>query len=439
MNNKKILIALGIIGLTSSSIASAETAQENWNAKFQSTYVWQKDEAFHSPYASVNSLSSDAHKSYSFTATVALGVRLWQGSELYLNPEVSQGVAFSNLTGLGGFTNGELARTSGAKPVLYHARLFLRQTWGLGGGTEEVESGANQLAGHVDKNRVVMTLGNVSVLDIFDNNIYSHDPRTQFLNWAIMTHGAYDYAADARGYSWGAALEYMGDDWAVRAGRFIQPKEPNLLKLDPDIFEHYGDQIEIEHAHEVDGKPGKLRLLAFRNHTKMSRYQDALNLSALSATTPDINQVRYGNQNKVGIALNLEQEINADIGLFGRAMWADGKTETYAFTEIDHSLSGGVLIKGTRWKRADDTVGLAFAVNGLSNAHRHYLAAGGIGFFLGDGQLNYKSEDILEAFYNVKVAKYAWLTLDLQHIQNPAYNADRGPVNFAGVRLHTEF
>ena len=245
MNNKKILIALGIIGLTSSSIASAETAQENWNAKFQSTYVWQKDEAFHSPYASVNSLSSDAHKSYSFTATVALGVRLWQGSELYLNPEVSQGVAFSNLTGLGGFTNGELARTSGAKPVLYHARLFLRQTWGLGGGTEEVESGANQLAGHVDKNRVVMTLGNVSVLDIFDNNIYSHDPRTQFLNWAIMTHGAYDYAADARGYSWGAALEYMGDDWAVRAGRFIQPKEPNLLKLDPDIFEHYGDQIEI--------------------------------------------------------------------------------------------------------------------------------------------------------------------------------------------------
>jgi high affinity Mn2+ porin len=256
MNTKKVLITLGIIGLASSSIASAETAQENWSAKFQSTYVWQKEEAFHSPYSSVNSLSSDAHKSYSFTATAALGVRLWQGSELYLNPEVSQGVAFSDLTGLGGFTNGELARTSGAKPVLYRARFFLRQTWGLGGGTEEVESGANQLAGNVDKNRVVMTLGNVSVLDIFDNNIYSHDPRSQFLNWSIMTHGAYDYAADARGYSWGGALEYDIDHWAVRAGRFIQPKEPNLLKLEPNIFEHYGDQIEIEHAHEIDGKPG---------------------------------------------------------------------------------------------------------------------------------------------------------------------------------------
>ena len=439
MNNKKVITILSIIRLTTSSIASAETSQEDWNAKFQSTYVWQKDAAFHSAYSSVNSLSSDAHKSYSFTATAAFGVRLWQGSELYLNPEVSQGVAFSNLTGLGGFTNGELARTSGANPTFYRARFFLRQIWGLGGESEEIKSDANQLAGNVDKSRVVVTLGNISVLDIFDNNIYSHDPRTQFLNWSIMTHGAYDYAADARGYSWGAALEYDSDHWAIRAGRFIQPEEPNLLKLDPHIFEHYGDQIEIEHVHEIDGKPGKLKLLAFRNHTKMSRYQDALNLGASTATTPDLNQVRFSNQDKVGLGLNLEQQIYPDIGLFGRAMWADGKTETYAFTEIDHSLSGGLLIKGNSWKRADDTVGLAFAVNGLSNAHRRYLAVGGIGFFLGDGQLNYKSEDILEAFYNIKVARYAWVTLDLQHIQNPAYNADRGPVNFAGIRLHTEF
>ena len=439
MNNKKLITIFSIIGLTTSSIASAETSQEDWDAKFQSTYVWQKDAAFHSPYSSVNSLSSDAHKSYSFTATAALGIRLWQGGELYLNPEVSQGVAFSNLTGLGGFTNGELARTSGAIPTFYRARFFLRQIWGLGGESEEIKSDANQLAGNVDKNRVVMTLGNISVLDIFDSNIYSHDPRTQFLNWSIMTHGAYDYAADARGYSWGAALEYDTDHWAVRAGRFIQPKEPNLLKLDPNILEHYGNQIEIEHAHEIGGKPGKLKLLVFRNHTKMSRYQDALNLGVLTATAPDLNQVRFSNQDKVGIGLNLEQEINADIGLFGRAMWADGKTETYAFTEIDRSLSGGVLIKGNSWERTDDTVGLAFAVNGLSNAHRDYLAAGGIGFFLGDGQLNYKNEDILETFYNVKVAKYTWVTLDLQHIQNPAYNADRGPVNFAGIRLHTEF
>ncbi len=433
------MIILSSAGLLFSILASAEVATEDWNAKFQSTYVWQKNAAFNSPYSSVNSLSSDAHKSYSFTATAALGIRLWQSGELYLNPEVAQGVAFSNLTGLGGFTNGELARTSGPHLTLYRARAFLRQTWGLGGGLEDMESGANQLASSVDKNRVVLTIGNLSVLDIFDNNNYSHDPRSQFLNWAIMTYGAYDYAADARGYSWGAALEYRRDNWAVRAGRFIQPKEPNQQALDPNILQHYGDQIEVEHAHEIDGRPGKLKLLVFHSHVKMSRYQDALNLSALTATTPDINQVRFSDQDKYGIGLNLEQEINSDIGMFARAMWADGKTETYAFTEIDQSFSGGILIKGSRWQRADDTVGLAFAINGLSNLHRQYLAAGGLGFFLGDGQLNYKSENILEAFYSIKLNKYAWLTLDLQHIQHPAYNADRGPVNFGGVRLHTEF
>lgn len=195
-------------------------------------------------------------KSYSFTATAAFEVSLWQGSELYLDPEVAQGVAFSKLTGLGGFTNGELARTSGAELTLYRARLFLRQTWGLGGDSEEVQSGANQLAGLVDKHRVVLTAGNISVSDIFDSNVYNHDPRTQFMNWAIMTHGAYDFAADARGYSWGAILEYVQEDWAVRAGRFIQPKVPNQLKLDSKFFEYYGDQVEIEHTHTLSGQPG---------------------------------------------------------------------------------------------------------------------------------------------------------------------------------------
>lgn len=434
--NKILLMS---VGLLFSTITKAEIVQEDWNAKFQSTYVWQKDAAFHSAYASTNSLSQDSHKSYSFTATAAFGVRLWQGAELYLDPEVAQGVAFSNLTGLGGFTNGELARTSGAKPTLYRARLFLRQTWGLGGDTEKVESDANQLAGLVDKHRVVLTAGNMSVSDIFDGNIYNHDPRTQFMNWSIMTHGAYDYAADSRGYSWGAVLEYFQDNWVVRAGRFIQPKEPNQLKLDTKVFEHYGDQIEIEHAHKLLEQPGKLRLLAFHNHTKMSRYEDALELSTQTSALPDINLVRSGDQSKYGLGLNLEQAISENIGVFMRAMWADGRTETYAFTEIDHSLSGGTLIKGNAWHRPDDKIGLAFAINGLSKAHQEYLTAGGQGFFLGDGNLNYQTENIIEVFYNLKLNKLAWLSVDYQHIDNPGYNADRGPVNFAGLRLHTEF
>ncbi len=437
--NKKTLKLVIIVGLVFPAIAKAEIAQEDWNAKFQSTYVWQKDATFHSPYASTNSLSADAHKSYSFTATAAFGVRLWSGAEIYLDPEVSQGVAFSNLTGLGGFTNGELARTSGANPTFYRARLFLRQTWGLGGDTEEVVSDANQLAELVDKHRFVLTAGNMSVSDIFDGNSYNHDPRTQFMNWSIMTHGAYDYAADSRGYSWGAVIEYFQDDWAIRAGRFIQPKEPNQLKLDTKLFEHYGDQIEIEHAHDLLGQPGKLRLLAFHNHTKMSSFDDALDLGTQTSATPDINLVRNGDKSKYGLGLNLEQAINENIGIFMRTMWADGRTETYAFTEIDHSLSGGTLIKGNVWHRSDDTIGLAFAINGLSKAHHEYLAAGGQGFFLGDGSLNYQTENIIEAFYNLKLTKFAWLSADYQHINNPGYNADRGPVDFAGLRLHTEF
>lgn len=419
---------------------AADTVEtENWNAKFQSTYVWQDKRPFSAAYSGPNSLSPNRELSYSFTATAFLGWRPWAGGELYFDPEAAQGVPLSNLTGLGGLTNGEMARTSGPTMKYYRARLFLRQTWGMGGGQEAVESGQNQLAGMVDKRRLVLTAGNLSVTDIFDTNTYNHDPRTQFLNWSIMTHGSYDFAADARGYTWGAALEWYHDDWALRAGRFIQPKLPNQQELDRDIFSHYGDQIELEHSHTLGGQPGAVRLLAFHNRTRMSRFQDALNLAASTGTTPDINAVRTGVQGKVGFGINIEQAVNDDVGLFLRASRADGQTETYAFTEIERSISGGALVKGTAWGRGGDTFGVAFARNGLSSVHRRYLEAGGIGFFIGDGRLNYRPEMIYETFYNIKLAKAAWITLDWQYIRNPAYNADRGPVNVGSVRLHTEF
>ena len=412
---------------------------EDWNAKFQATYVWQDKHPFSAQYSGPNSLTADRERSYSFTATAALGFRPWAGGEIYFNPEATQGVPLSDLTGLGGFTNGEIARTSGPNLTLYRARLFLRQIWGMGEEQEVVESGANQLAGMVDKRRWVLTAGNLSVLDIFDGNAYSHDPRTQFLNWSLMTHGAYDFAADARGYTWGVALEWYYDDWVVRAGRFIQPEEPNQQALDPHIFQHYGDQIEAERAHIIGGQPGKLRFLAFRNRAKMSRFQDALDLATSTATRPDINTVRTDEQIKYGFGLNLEQAVTSDAGLFARASWADGGTETYAFTEIDNSVSGGILVNGASWGRGKDSFGVAFARNGLSAVHRDYLAAGGLGFFIGDGQLNYQPEIVFETFYNINLTKAAWVTLDWQNIRNPAYNADRGPVDVASLRLHTEF
>ncbi|MDE2415908.1 MAG: carbohydrate porin, partial [Comamonadaceae bacterium] len=314
-----------------------------------------------------------------------------------------------------------------------------RQTWGQGGGQQAVESGPNQLAGSVDRRRFVLTAGNLAVTDLFDNNAYNHDPRTQFLNWSVMNHGSYDFAADARGYSWGIVGEWYMDDWVLRAGRFIQPDLPNQQPLDLRIFQHYGDQIELEHAHVLGGQPGKLRLLAFRNRTRMSRYQDALDLAARTGAVPSIDDVRTGVQTKIGVGLNLEQALSDDVGLFARANWADGKTETYAYTEIDHSLSGGVLVRGQAWGRGQDSLGLAMARNGLSRAHRSYLANGGMGFFIGDGRLNYRQEAVFEAFYNLQLAKAAWVTLDWQHIRNPAYNADRGPVNVISARLHTDF
>ncbi len=409
------------------------------NAHFQATYVWQSKQPFAAAYSGPNSLKPGKEKSYTFSATAYLGVRPWSGGELYFNPEAIQGVPLSNVSGLGGFTNGEIQKVVSPQLKFYQARLFLRQTWGFGGGTEPVESDANQLAGTLDKRRLVLSAGNLAITDLFATNQYAGDARTQFLNWSLLTYGAYDYAADARGYTLGTALEYFHDDWTIRAGRFLQPKQPNQQPLDHRIFQHYGDQIEIERTHRLGDRPGKLRVLAFRNRAVMSRFRDALDLAAQTGTTPDINAVRTQEQIKKGIGINLEQAIGSDFGLFARAMWSDGQTETYAFTEIDRSLSGGALIKGTAWSRERDVLGVAFARNGLSNAHRDYLAAGGLGFFIGDGRLNYRPENIFESFYNLNVVKEAWITLDMQHIQNPAYNADRGPVTVVSARLHYGF
>lgn len=414
------------------------TELEEWNAKFQSTYIWQQKQAFNALYTGPNSLLPNNEKSYSFTATVGLGFRPWTGGELYFNPEVAQGVPLSKLTGLGGMSNGEMARTSGAKPTFYSARLFLRQTWGMGGEQEILESSINQLAGTINKRRLVLTAGNISVLDVFDLNSYNHDPRTQFINWSVMTHGAYDFAADSRGYTSGIALEYFHDDWAIRAGRFIQPKESNGLALDPHIFSHYGDQIELEHGHQIGELFGKVRLLAFRNVAVMGGYQDALNVATANESIPAVSTVRK-QQAKHGVGINIEQAITENIGLFGRASWADGKTETYAFAEIDRSVSAGLFVKGKDWKRVDDVAGIALVQNRLSPTHRDYLAAGGLGFFVGDGRISYHPERICEVFYNIAITKGTHVGINFQRIDNPAYNSDRGPVSIGSLRFHSEF
>lgn len=415
-----------------------EIPEETWNAHMQATYIGQKKPSFDAPYTGSNSLRADAARAYSISATAFFGYRPWAGGELYLDPEIIQSVPFSNLHGLGGLNNSEQLKTSGSDPTFYLARLYLKQTFGFGHGSETVESDANQLAGVVNKHRLVITLGKLSIIDIFENNAYGHDASTQFTNGSFATHGAFDYAADARGYTLGAAAEYYYDNWVVRAGRFEEPLESNDLPLDHNIMKHHGDQLEVEHSHTIDEQAGKVRLLAFRNQAVMGSFADAIAYANVHGGVPEVTNVRKENS-KIGYGVSLEQNLRSDVGVFARANWADGKTETYSFTEIENSMSIGAIVKGELWGRAKDTFGLAVAQNGLNKTHREYLKLGGLGAFIGDGQLNYRPERIVEAYYNIGLCKNAWLAFGLQHINNPAYNVDRGPANFGTVRIHTEF
>lgn len=417
---------------------AAAQEQESWNAHFQSTYVWQSKPQFHSPYEGPNSLRGEHERSYSFTGTAAFGARLGRSTEVYFDPEVAQGVALSGLVGLSGFSNGELAKTSGPYLIKYRARLFVRHTIGLGGDQESIASAANQLAGIQDKRRLVLTAGNLSALDIFDQNAYAHDPRMQFMNWALMTHAAYDYAADARGYTSGVAAEYIDNGWALRAARLEVPREPNQLALDSRLLRHYGDQVELARDYTLGGQSGTARLLAFRTRAVMARYTDALALAGTTGNVPDINAVRKSVQVKWGVGLAIEHKLREDLGVFARLMHADGHTETDAFTEADRSLTAGVSAAGKSWGRPDDTFGLALGSGFLSRAHQVYLARGGSTFFLGDGRLNYRPERVFETYYSASVAKGMSVSLDYQRVANPGYNADRGPVSIFGVRLHWE-
>lgn len=405
----------------------------------QATYVYQRKAGFDAAYSGDHSLLATRENTYTFSGTLFLGARLWRGAEVYFNPEVVQGRPMSGVQGLGGPTNGEMQKISGSNLTLYAARGFVRQRFDLGGDDQKVGSGANQMAGTVKSRRVVVTVGNLATNDIFDRNDYAGDPRGQFLNWSLLTHAAWDFPADARGYTWGGAVEWYHDAWAVRAGRFEQPKWPNQLPLDSRLSRHYGDQVEIEHDHAIAGQAGKVLLMGFHGRAVMARYSDALRLADATGGVPSLDAVRTREHDKAGFGIDVQQAIRSDLGVFARAMHADGRTETYAFSEVDSSASAGISIKGGRWGREDDTLGLALAVNRISSLHREYLARGGLGFFLGDGALDYRSERIFETYYALRIAKGTHVSLDWQRIDNPGYNHARGPVQVVSARVHAEF
>ncbi len=407
----------------------------DWQIHGQTTYIQQGYPSFRSPYEGQNSLSGAAQTKNTASATAFLGLRPWDGAELFYAPELAQGYGLSGTFGLGGFSNGEAQKAGFAYPHYNTSRLFLRQTFGLGGEQETIEEDNIHFGGKADISRLSIMVGRMFIPDFIDNNAYADEPRTSFLNWSIWAAGAFDFPADQPGYSWGAIAELNQKDWAVRGGYLLMPSDSNSNNFDQDVFSRGEYLVETELRYSLFSHPGKLRLIGWVNSAYSGSYAETLANPALNLDITQTRQTRI----KYGAVANFEQPISDDFGLFSRLSWNDGKTEIMAFTDIDASASFGGVLKGTSWGRPDDQIGVAGAINGLSANHRAFIAAGGMGILIGDGALNYRPEEILETYYSYALQKKVTLTFDYQFIENPAYNADRGPVSIFSGRFHAEF
>jgi len=403
----------------------------------EATYVEQETDGFHAPYSGPNSLIPSQGREMT-VATLYLGARLWPGAELWANPEVDEGFGLANTLGVAGFPSGLSYKVGSYAPYFRLQRAFVRDTFNIGGERTGAEAGPNQFSEELAADRLVLTFGKFSVTDVFDTNRYAHDPTQDFLNWSVIDTGSFDYAADAWGYTVGAALEWYTGPWTWRMGLFDLSDVPNSRTLEPG-FDEYQIVVELEHRHELLGHPGKLALTGFQSHGRMALLEDAVAYALETGGPVDPAPVR-SDRKRDGISLNLEQEITRDLGVFARAGGAGGNVETYEFTDIDRTAALGLSLAGMRWGRPQDTFGLANVINGISAARRRYLDAGGLGILVGDGQLPHPGDEhILETYYRWTPLSALQLTLDYQWVRNPAYNSDRGPVSIVAARAHVQF
>ena len=417
---------------------AGDNPSERWNLYYQATSIGDYHGNFPALYSGEHSLQNTWERDVSLTSTLYLGFRLPGNTQIYIDPELAGGRGFSGVNGVANSPNGELPRVASAAPKPYLARAYIVHDFGFGSEREDVSSDANQLAGSRPMTRYSITAGRFTVTDFFDNNRYTHDPRTQFMGWGVMYNGAWDYPADVRGYTWGWMHEFHTRRWSLRYASAAEPRVANGLRFDRRLFVNRGDMFEGE-IHYLDGEhPGTLRLLGFINHADAGNYAAALRLSAQTGSVPDVTATRHNGTLKYGTGVNIEQQVTKDLGVFARLGWNDGKTESFAFTAIDRLATGGVSVAGPRWKRPDDTAATELTVSGLSGVHAAYLAAGGQDFLIGDGALNYAPEYVWESYYSARLFRGFFATIDLQHIANPAYNQARGPVWIPSARLHLE-
>ncbi len=422
---------------TAATAPQAPQADERWAVHGQLTDIFQYHPAFASAFEGPQSFDRGNHTGNTFDATLYLGVRLWRGAEFWVDPELNQGVAPNNTLGIAGYINGDGAKVGKAHPYTRIQRAFLRETVDLGGGSEAVAPDANVLGATRDNDRLVLTLGKYNATDIFDANIYAHDPRGDFLNWSLIVAGSFDYAADAWGYSYGATAEWYRGDWAARFGLFDLSDVPNSPHLTQDLSQ-FQYLAEGEHDHQLWGRRGAVRATLFVTRGNMADYREAIADGDARGETPDPARVRRY-RSRAGGSLNLEQEVADGVGVFARAGWDDGTLESYEYTDIDRTASAGVSVRGGAWGRKDDVLALAGVVNDISASHTAFFDAGGLGILIGDGRLPHKdTERIFEGYYKAALPGAVELTFDTQLVGNPAYNVDRGPVVVLGVRLHVQ-
>jgi hypothetical protein len=406
----------------------------------QINVIFQTHPAFDAKYNGPNSLNPNYEKATSRVLTLYTGMALTDRTDFLLDFESSGGRGLSDALGIAGFTNLDVVRnpTLGSKPYL--ARILLHHTIALSKEEADAERGPLSLARKLPVRRLEFWIGKLSVVDFFDLNTYQSDSHLQFMNWTVDNSGAYDYAADTRGYTLGLVAAYQDKDWALRFGEMLMPQVANGIDLEFNLHRAHTENLELEIRRGfIARRPAAIRVLGYVNHANMGIYQHAIEqFRAGETAVPDITSHPRWVQEKYGFGLNFEQEIADNIALFGRYGWNDGKTESFAYTEVDSTASIGISIRGSRWSRMQDGAAVTFVSNGLSTVHREYLALGGQGFLLGDGNLSYARETILETYYRLHVWRGVYLGPDLQYIVNPGYNRDRGPVVVPGFRLHLE-
>ncbi|MFC4231631.1 carbohydrate porin [Parasediminibacterium paludis] len=431
------------------TIGSAQTDStvkpSPWSYHFQLTAISQSHAGFKAKYSGNKSLADSTDVgATSLTTTLFLGRKLWKGAAVYLNPEISGGNGLSYAQGVAGALNGETYRVGQVQPQVFIARGYLQQHIPLKNTSYElVTDEINQVGTLVPTSRITISAGKFAIADFYDDNIYSKDPRSQFLNWSLWANGAWDYPANTRGYTMGVVVELIKPKWALRLSSVAVPRIANFHLMEYNAKAH-SETLEFEHQFLINKRKGTARFTASATYEKSLTYADGLkalatnNTFLLDVIQGEVENNQYGGK-KFGLGLNVEQALIDDIGFFMRTGWNDGKYVTWAFTEIDQTLSLGLSIKGSKWKRPDDICGIATVINGISKDHRNFLTSGGYGFIIGDGALNYGHEAIVETYYSAKLSKSFWLTGDYQFVTNPGYNKDRGPVHVFALRGHIEF